>query len=114
MGRWVLLRDSLWETDNFYYTDGAGNHHPTPGVYYGAPADYWEFGANGRLAVKENNLSFSKTYQLTADTKLDIEGLTLFFDTATIDTLTTNALSFYWNKTSPNGGRYFRKIYLKK
>ena len=111
-GKWTLVKDSLWDSDRFFYSDGHGDHHPTPGVYYGNGTDYWEFSANNRLTVKQNNFLFNKFYQLDTANKLDIEGLTEYFETATIDTLDSKKLSFYWNKINPNGERYFRKVFL--
>jgi hypothetical protein len=114
LGKWYLVTDSLWDSDRFFYSDGHGSHHPTPGIYYGNGSEYWEFAANNRLVVRQNNFTFNKFYQLDSNNKLDIEELTPYFEAATIDTMDNNRLSFYWNKVNPNAERYYRRVRLKR
>ena len=54
-GRWHIIKDSVFDTPNF----NSGGGHPTPGVYIGTAADFWEFYANGSSDVHENNNSFN-------------------------------------------------------
>lgn len=109
-GNWHVLRDSLSDTDNFY-TPGVG--HPTPGVYYGTASDYYDFNLNGVVSIHENGVTGSSTYQLLSNNKLSITVFDIY-DPATIETLSTNIATFFWEKTGPSNSRYFRKLYLKK
>jgi hypothetical protein len=111
-GRWHIIKDSLFDTPNFV---NSGGGHPTPGVYIGTAADYWEFYANGFLDVHENNNSFNGIhYQVLPNNRLSVAGLDIDYDPATIETLTPNSAIFSWSKTLSNGERYFRRIFLSR
>jgi hypothetical protein len=64
------------------------------------------------LSINEG-VSGTTTYTLFPNSKLLIRSLAVY-DTATILNLTANNATFFWTKTSPNGGQYTRKTYLMK
>jgi len=110
-GLWHLIRDSVYDTPG--YVNGGG--HPTPGVYFGNASDYWHFYANGTLNVHENGGDYTGiNYLVLPNNRLSVAGLDIYYDPATIETLTFNTAIFSWAKTLPNGERYFRRLYLSK
>jgi hypothetical protein len=111
-GHWRVIKDSVYDTPN-YVNPGGG--HPTPGVYIGNASDYWDFNVNGILSLHENGFSAGGIhYQVLPNNKLSVDGLDIYYDPATIETLTSNTAIFSWAKTLSNGERYFRRIYLSK
>jgi hypothetical protein len=111
-GRWHIVKDSLFDTPNFV---NSGGGHPTPGVYIGTAADFWEFYANGSSDYHENNNGYSGIhYQVLPNNKLSVDGLDIYYDPATIETFTSNTAIFSWAKTLSNGERYFRRMYLSR
>jgi hypothetical protein len=112
-GKWKLIKDSLTNTGNYYFMENGTAWYPTPGVYFGTAADYFEFLANGAMAIHENQQTYNSQYQLFSNNQLVIKDL-LVHDTGSVITLTAVAATFDWSNTSPNGGQYFRRIYLKK
>jgi hypothetical protein len=112
-GKWKLLKDSLTNTGNYYFMDNGTAHYPTPGVYWGTADDYWDFLANGALSVHENQQHYNSQYELRADNQLIVQGLEVH-GTGKVVTLTATAATFDWSNSSPNGGKYYRRVYLKK
>jgi hypothetical protein len=112
IANWKLSKDSLSNINSFYFVEGGSQYYPTPGVYAGQSADYWDFRANGELHVHENGQTYHSTFQVV-NNKLLVSGLTMFGD-GTIAELTSTKATFFWNQTSPNGGLYHRTVYLVK
>ena len=112
-GKWKIIKDSLTNTGNYYFMEHGTAYYPTPGVYYGTAADNWEFLANGTLGIHENQQTYNSPYQLFSNNQLVVQDL-LVHDSGSVVTLTATAATFDWSNTSPNGGQYFRRIYLKK
>jgi len=115
LGKWKVLRDSL-SNINFYFQENGSWHYPTPGVYYGNASDYYEFKADDKLSVYENQNSYNTTYSLTTTSKLSTPELDIIYDPAVIVTLTDKEFTFYWTKESTfnGGGHYYRKLFLYK
>ncbi|MEP7144654.1 MAG: hypothetical protein ABI707_17360 [Ferruginibacter sp.] len=109
-GKWGIFRDSVGTADGFFIV---GQGIITPGVYYGVPADYYDFRVNGDLLVHENGYDATTTYQVLPNSKLFIPELAVF-DYNSILKLTATEAIFYWTSTSANGGKYARKLELKK
>lgn len=110
--KWSIVRDSVDCTPNFYINDGS-MAHPTPGVYTGTAVDYYHFQSNGNVSVHENGQDYSSTYKLYPNNRLVIAAL-LVFDTIKVVTLTSSNAVFDWTGSSPNGGKYYHRLYLKK
>jgi hypothetical protein len=113
-GRWRVIRDSVSNVGGFYFNDAQGMMFPLSANYYGMAQDYWDFSSNGTVSIHENNMSFTDAYQLVPNNKLDIEVWTGPYGAATIEKLTSEEAVFIWTKTSPNGGQYYRRAYLRK
>lgn len=112
-GNWKVIKDSLTNTGNYYFMENGTAYYPTPGVYYGTAADYWKFLANDTLMLQENQQTHSSRYQLLTNNQLVVQDM-LVHGTGRVITLTETAATFDWSNTSPNGGQFFRRIYLKK
>jgi len=110
--QWGIVKDSVDDTPNFYINDGSFSH-PAAGVYYGTPADYYNFQSNGSVSIHENGQNYSSAYKLYPNNKLVITAL-LVYDTIKVVTLTTSNAVFDWTGSSPNGGKYYHRLYLKK
>ncbi len=110
LGTWKVLKDSV--TNNNWINPAGG--YLLPGVYIGAPTDYWKFEVNGVFSARENNVSGSGTYSITPNNKLDIPVWSVQYGLGTIETLNSTAFTVYFSATSSNGGQYFRKVYLKR
>jgi hypothetical protein len=109
--RWSILRDSLWDDDN-YWNNGGG--HPTPGVYTGTAIDYYDFGMNGTLSIHENGFSASTTYGVLSNNKLSVVAIDPYYGPANIEVLTSNKATISWTDITSYGARYFRRLYLKR
>ncbi|TCJ13372.1 hypothetical protein EPD60_13365 [Flaviaesturariibacter flavus] len=106
---WKVYKDSISNVNNFVFEYG----YPNPGTYWGTASDYWRFDSTGQFAVRENGMTESGTYQLLPGNRLWISNLR-YFDTGYIRVLTPTEAVFDWMKTSSNGGRYYRRVYLKQ
>lgn len=114
-GRWGVIRDSVSNVGNFYFIQNGNTYVPTPGIYFGVPADYWDFKITGNLDVRENNNSYNNIpYQFLNNARLFINELSAAYNDAYILQLNTTYATLFWTNTSPNGGVYTRKLYLKK
>ncbi|MEO6330196.1 MAG: hypothetical protein ABIO55_14785 [Ginsengibacter sp.] len=111
VAKWKIIKDSV-TNDNYVYPGGG---YITPGVYWGATVDFYDFIENGDLSVHENGSDFNTSYQLLADTTIYIPDLTVHGPTR-IQTLNSKYLTLFWNNTSSNGngGKYHRTLYLSK
>lgn len=110
-GYWKLIMDSVTNINNY---NTPGGTYPIPGVYHGTDLDYWQFHSNGLFTARENNISGSDTYHVLPDSKLDIPIWTIRYGLANIETITSNRLTVYYADTTVWGGRYYRKVYLKR
>jgi hypothetical protein len=111
-GHWHVFKDSLSDSDNFSGPDG----HPTPGVYYGTSLDYYDFGTNGIVSIRENNVTGTSPYQILSNSKLSISVFDVY-GYATIETLTANSATVFWSKkvySASDSAYYFRKLFLSK
>jgi hypothetical protein len=114
-GRWSVIKDSVSNVGNFYFTQGGINYFPNPGTYFGVPADYYDFNVNGNLSVHENNNTFNNTpYHYAGNSRLYINQYSEAYRDAFILVLNSTNFTLFWTNTSPNGGVYTRKLYLKK
>jgi hypothetical protein len=114
-GRWDVIKDSISNVGNFYFTQGGINYFPNGGIYFGVPADYWDFNSNGNLSLHENNNTYSNIpYHFAGNTRLYINQISEAYNDAFILQLNATNATFFWTNTSPNGGVYTRKLYLKK
>lgn len=112
VGRWKVVKDSITNTGDYFFMENGRGYVPNGGVYYGKEIDFWDFGVDGTFSMHENNQSYTFAYKHAGD-KLIFPGQVVH-DTAKILTLTPTEASFEWAQTSANGGRYFRKSYLKR
>jgi hypothetical protein len=114
-GRWSVIKDSVSNVGNFYFISGGTQYIPNGGIYFGVPADYWDFNSNGNLSVHENSQTYTNIpYHFAGNARLYINVTSEIYNDAFILQLSaTNAL-FFWTNTSPNGGVYTRKLYLRK
>lgn len=114
-GHWQVLKDSVSNVGNFYFVQGGINYFPNSGTYFGTAADYWDFGSNGMLAMQENGNVFSNIpYHFAGNGRLFINQLSTTYNDAFIVQLNNNTYTLFWTNTSPNGGVYTRKLYLRK
>lgn len=111
--KWKLIKDSVSNIGTYYFMEGGTPYYPTAGVYFGTATDYWDFHSNGSVYIHENNQSYTSTYQLHSNNKLVITDM-LVHDTGRVVTLTSSDAIFDWSRTSPNNGKYYRRVYLKK
>ena len=94
--------------------EGSTAYYPNPGVYFGKTEDYFDFKSNGAVDMHANNQTYNYTYKLYPNSKLVVTEILNSIDTATIMKLTSTEAIFDWDAVSPNGGRFFRRSYLKK
>ena len=114
LSKWNVVKDSLDDSPNFFYVDQSGaTGHPTAGVYIGNSSDYYTFNSNGIVTISENGITGNSNYVITPSNKIYINVFNAY-DSATIETLNASNFVFFWTKTSPNGGTYYRKLTLKK
>lgn len=113
VANWKVYKDSVSNIGNFYVLINGTPNFPTPGVYWGVPADYYNFGSNGIVSIFENNNSATSPYQVYPNGRLFINELSMY-DTTRILTLDAANMTLYWTGSSPNGGTYARKLYLRK
>lgn len=114
-GRWMLIKDSVSNVGNFYFVQGGTNYYPNGGVYPGTAADYWDFGTNGMLSLFENGNGFSNVpYHYAGNGRVFITQISAAYNDAFILQLNNTNFTLYWTNTSPNGGVYTRKLYLRK
>ena len=114
LGRWKLIKDSSTNIGNFYFIEGGIAYTPGHGNYFGKDEDYFDFKPDGKVDIYANNNGYNYTYQLFPGNKLVIAEILLAADTATVVKLAANEAIFDWSKTSPNGGKFFRRSYLGK
>ena len=112
-GKWVVIKDSSTNTGNYYFMENGTAYYPTPGVYMGVAGDYWEFSNKDTVIAHENNQTYKTKYQLLTNNQLVVDDL-LVHGIGKVITLGAFTATFDWINTSPNGGRYFRRVYLKK
>lgn len=111
-GKWTVIKDSVSVINNYYHTCAGIPYTPIPGVYIGAPGDYWDFKANDIIEVRENGYTLSGGYQfIPGRLKTWDQCYTNF---AQILILNVTIATFYYTDTSPNGGHYGRMIWLKR
>ncbi|MBO9201297.1 MULTISPECIES: DUF5018 domain-containing protein [Niastella] len=111
LGKWSIIRDSVTNDGNFVMVEG----YPLPGVYFGVPADYYEFLSNGTLNIHEvGHTGNDFKYHLVPNSRLYFDYLSPIYNDAYILTLTFNRATIFWTQRSGNGGRYTRTIDLKK
>jgi hypothetical protein len=114
-GRWSVIKDSVSNVGNFYFIQGGTTYIPNGGIYTGVPADYWDFNSNGTLAAYENGNGYSNIpYHFAGNGRLFINELSQAYNDAFILQLSTTNATLFWTNTSPNGGVYTRKLYLRK
>jgi hypothetical protein len=114
LGKWKIIKDSSTNIGNYYYLEGGTALYPMPGVYLGKAEDYFDFKSNGNVDIYANNQSYNYTYKLYPNNRLVITEILNSIDTAFVVTLTKKDAIFEWNPTSPNGGKFFRRTYLKR
>jgi hypothetical protein len=110
---WKTVRDSLSSGGNYYWMENGSMHYPTPGVYLGQADDSYHFKANDSLVVLHQGYLFRITWSFAQAGKLNIPGMNVH-GPAHIFKLTASELVLNWINTSPNGGTYYRRLYLKK
>jgi hypothetical protein len=110
---WKFVKDSSTNIGNYFFMEGGTPYYPTPGVYFGTAADYWEFRNDGSSTVHANNNTYQSAYILHTGNKLEVTG-SMAHGLATVIKLTPTEAIFDWNNTSANGGVYFRRTYLEK
>jgi hypothetical protein len=111
LGKWSVIKDSSIN-DNFVTKDGLTVFG---GVYTGKPEDYWEFLPNGILNFYANNQTANGLkYRVAPNARLYVDIISSAFDDGHFVTLTFNKATFFFEKTSITGGRYYRKVYLKR
>lgn len=108
LGTWKLVKDSV-TNDNWIHP---AHVYLVPGVYMGTSLDYYKF-ENGMLSARTNNVSGTNAYSISGN-KLDVPVWTAQYGLGTIENLNDTHFSFYFSATSSNGGRYYRKVYLKR
>lgn len=111
--RWQLWRDSLSNIGNYYYMENGSAHYPIAGVYSGTTYDFYHFMNGGILSGHENGLTFNTTYVMEPGNIMRIQGF-LAHGVAYIFRLNQTELVLNWINTSPNGGQYYRRLYLKR
>jgi hypothetical protein len=114
LGKWSLAKDSSTNIGNYYFLEGNSAYYPMPGIYWGKAEDYFDFKSDGKVDMYHNNQEYNYTYELYPNNKLVVFEILLSVDTATVIRLTPTEAIFDWNPTSPNGGKFFRRTYLKK
>lgn len=111
--RWKYIKDSSTNIGNYYFLEGNSALSPIPGVYFGNSADYWEFRRDSSSTVHINNQTYQTDYILHPNNKLEVVGM-MVHGMASVIKLTATEAIFDWNNTSPNGGVYFKRAYLRK
>lgn len=111
--RWNYVKDSSTNIGDYYFMEGGTSYSPTPGVYNGVPGDFVDFKSDGTVEIHANNNSWQSTYSLHPGHKLVITDL-LVHDTGTVVLLNATDAVLDWSNTSPNGGQYFRRMYLQR
>lgn len=111
LGKWKIIKDSV-SVINYYHSCGGTTYYPIPGVYIGTSSDYWDFKANNIIELNYYGNILSGGYQF-------ISGLLKTWDQcytnyAQILVLNTTTATFYYTKTSPNGGHWGRMVWLKR
>ncbi len=109
LGTWKILKDSV--VNNNWINPAGGNL--TPGVYIGAPNDFWKFEANGVFSGRENNITGADTYYFQ-NNKLVIPIWSNQYGPATLQTLNNSSLIVFFSATSANGGYYSRTVFLNR
>src|SRR6185503_19750302 len=108
LGRWSVIKDS--SITNNFSKDGV---YVFGGVYTGIAEDYWDFMSNGILNFHANNQTANGfKYRVLPNAGLYSDIISSAFDDGHIVDLTFNKFTFYFEKTSITGGRYYRKVYL--
>ena len=110
-GKWRVIKDSV-SVINYYRTCGGTTYYPVPGVWVGAPGDYWDFKAGNIVELKYSTNILSGGYQF-------IPGYLKTWDQcytqyARILELNETTATFYYTATSPNGGHWGRMVWLKR
>jgi len=113
IGKWQVYTDSVSNIDDYYFTENGQNYSPSSGKYHGTNNDYYDFKYNNQLSAYENNIRVNTTYNLFENKKLSIESFQVH-DTGKLVALTPKELIVDWNNTSPNGGKYYRRLHLSK
>jgi hypothetical protein len=113
LGKWTLIKDSSTNIGGYFFVEGGIPYSPTPGVYMGTAADYWDFKSNGTVSMHGNNNHYTSDYYLQPNNKINIKEM-LLIDTANLLTFTETQLTFDFKASSSNGGIYYRRVYLKK
>lgn len=111
--KWKVIKDSVSNVGNYYFTQGGINYFPNPGVYTGTAADYWDFHSTGSVEVHENNQTYTSTYHLYPNNKLVVSDMQVH-DTGRVVLLTATDAVFDWSRTSPNSGTFYKRVYLRK
>ncbi|MBL7697492.1 MAG: hypothetical protein JNK79_05020 [Chitinophagaceae bacterium] len=107
-----LSHNSHFNIGDYYFVEGGTAYSPTPGVYTGVPGDFVDFKSDGTVELRANNSSYQSTYSLHPGDKLVITNL-LVHDTGRVVLLNATNAVLDWSNTSRNGGKYFRRMYLK-
>jgi len=108
--RWGVIKDSV-TNNNFTYPNGL---YPNPGVYFGVPADYFDFSADGRVYIQENNNSDNVPYQILPNGRISITTFGNYNYECSILYLSSSKMTLLWNLTSASGGHYTRTLYLSR
>ncbi len=105
--RWSLAKDSVTNIGDYFFDGG----YPIPGVYNGAPGDFYDFKIDGTLSIYENSFPFTTSYKLCTNNKLLLYAMALP-DTNNVLALTSSSFIFELTATSSNGGKYYKRVYL--
>jgi hypothetical protein len=108
-GKWRIITDSSFA--------GVGlNNHPVN--YIGHEGDYFDFGADGKLYVNENNILNRYNYTSTSATTLIIDsfGITMngVQDTSVITYESPHTIIIYTPFIMTPGGTFGRKVHLTR
>lgn len=110
--RWNYIKDSSTNIGDYYFMEGGAPYSPNPGVYTGVPGDFVHFKTDGTVDIHANNQDYHSTYFLHPGNKIVISDL-LVHDTGRVVQLNATHAVLDWSNTSPNGGKYFRRMYLQ-
>ena len=107
--KWKIIQDSVVSANYTFPWGGI----PIPGVYHGVQADYYMFDSLYTVTVYENGHFATGKYKLLSNSQFLIDVTSPAY-IGTIKTLNNLNATFEWELFSSNGGRYFRRLSLKK
>lgn len=107
--KWKIIQDSVVSANYTFPWGGI----PIPGVYQGVQDDYYMFDSLFNVSAHENGHFLTGKYKLLPNSQFLID-ITSPAYVGTIKLLNNLLATFEWELFSANGGRYFRRLTLKK